>query len=264
MARRGKQRSSGSKRGTKSPQFLFGLHAVEAFIQRRPEEVFQLYWQKGADQRLGKLQALATQLGLPTQYVERQQLDDWVDGARHQGVIAQVRSSELWREADLEGILDGVENVPLVLVLDGVTDPHNLGACLRSANGAGVDVVIAPKDKSAGLTAVSRKVACGAAEETPFIQVTNLARTLKGLAERGLWIVGLADGEDRSLYEGRLDGPMALVMGAEGDGLRRLTRESCDEIVAIPMGGSVSSLNVSVAAGVCLYEVVRQRRAPSS
>ncbi|MGM0563937.1 MAG: 23S rRNA (guanosine(2251)-2'-O)-methyltransferase RlmB [Pseudomonadota bacterium] len=260
MSRRAGKKSQSARSG--GVQRVYGIHAVSAFLQRRAEAVTQIYWQSGRDdQRLAELKVLASQLGLPQQQRSREQLNEWLGGERHQGVVAEVRSLELWRESDIDPVLDAAGSEPLVLVLDGVTDPHNLGACLRSANGAGVDLVIAPRDKAAGLTPAARKVACGAAEETPFVQVGNLARTLRRLAGRGIWIVGLADAEDHSLYQGRLGGPLALVLGAEDTGLRRLTREHCDEIVALPMRGGVSSLNVSVAAGVCLYEVLRQRTA---
>jgi 23S rRNA (guanosine2251-2'-O)-methyltransferase len=167
----------------------------------------------------------------------------------------------LAREADLWAHLEALDHPPLVLVLDGVTDPHNLGACLRSADAAGVDAVILPKDKSASVTPVVRKVACGAAETVPLHAATNLARVLKGLKERGIWLYGAAGEARSSLYAQDLTGPAALVLGSEGAGLRRLTREHCDFLVHLPMAGAVSSLNVSVATGVCLFEVVRQRTA---
>jgi 23S rRNA (guanosine2251-2'-O)-methyltransferase len=156
-------------------------------------------------------------------------------------------------------MLDGLDHPPLLLILDGVTDPHNLGACLRTADAAGVDAVIAPKDNSAPLNATVRKVACGAAEVVPYIQVTNLARTMKDIQGRGIWITGTAGEAEQSVYQANLTGPVALVMGAEGKGMRRLTRENCDYLINLPMAGSVSSLNVSVATGVCLFEAVRQR-----
>ena len=162
-------------------------------------------------------------------------------------------------EADLDAVLNK-QSEPFLLVLDGVTDPHNIGACLRTADAAGVHAVIVPKDKSAGLTATARKVACGAAESVPLIQVTNLSRTLKHLQDKGVWVIGTAGEAEQLIYQVDLKGPTALVMGAEGKGMRRLTREHCDQLVKLPMAGAVSSLNVSVATGVCLYEIVRQRQ----
>jgi len=180
---------------------------------------------------------------------------------RHQGVIGRLQPSRERNERDLELLLDGLEHPPFLLVLDGVQDPHNLGACLRTADAAGVDAVIAPRDRAAGLTATACKVACGAAQTVPFIRVTNLARTLGRLQKAGIWLVGAAGEEDRELYQADLTGPLAIVVGGEGRGLRRLTRERCDLLVSIPMAGIVESLNVSVATGICLYEALRQRRA---
>lgn len=265
MARKGRERGGQNKSRReggreKQNQYLFGVHAVQAAMQRQPDKVKQLFIQRGrSDQRVDQLVSAARQMGVSIQVADKDKLDEWSEGLVHQGVVAFYTGGNLWSENDLDEILEAAEK-PLLLVLDGVTDPHNLGACLRSANGAGVDVVIAPKDKSVGLTPVVRKVACGAAEETPFIQVTNLSRALKELQDKGVWVIGLADEEDGALYSAQLNRPVALVMGAEGKGLRRLTRENCDEIVAIPMAGGVSSLNVSVATGVCLYEAVRQRQ----
>jgi len=178
-------------------------------------------------------------------------------------VVAEVSPSQVWGEPMLDELLDRSEAPPLLLVLDGVTDPHNLGACLRTADAAGALAVIVPKDKSATLNATVRKVACGAAEVVPLVAVTNLARTLEKLQKRGVWIVGTAGEASQELYSQDLSGPIALVMGAEGKGMRRLTREHCDYLVRLPMAGSVSSLNVSVATGVCLFEALRQRRATS-
>ena len=214
-----------------------------------------------------KRQELAQNQGVPIAREPRQDLDDMVKG-RHQGVVAEtlddpihgeVLQSNLWQEADLLRMVVEKDGPVLILVLDGVTDPHNLGACMRSADAAGVDAVVVPKDKSADLTPTARKVACGAAEVIPFVRVTNIARTLAALKERNVWIFGAAGEAEKSIYDNDLTGPMALVMGAEGAGLRRLTREHCDFLVKLPMSGSVSSLNVSVATGVCLFEVVRQR-----
>ena len=174
-------------------------------------------------------------------------------------MVAEYQRMQEYNENDLYDLLDQLEDTPFLLVLDGVTDPHNLGACLRTADAAGIQAVIAPKDNAAGLTPTARKVASGAAETVPFIPVTNLARTLDNLKERGIWLTGTSDKASQNLYQADLKGPMALVMGAEGAGIRRLTEERCDFLVSIPMQGQVSSLNVSVATGVCLYEALRQR-----
>ncbi|PUV48591.1 23S rRNA (guanosine(2251)-2'-O)-methyltransferase RlmB, partial [Cronobacter sakazakii] len=176
----------------------------------------------------------------------------------HQGIVARVKPGRQYGENDLPDLL-AAHAQPFLLILDGVTDPHNLGACLRSADAAGVHAVIVPKDRSAQLNATAKKVACGAAESVPLIRVTNLARTMRLLQEENVWIVGTAGEADHTLYQSKMTGPLALVMGAEGEGMRRLTREHCDELISIPMAGSVSSLNVSVATGICLFEAVRQR-----
>ncbi len=183
---------------------------------------------------------------MPVGQAERREMDAWVEGV-HQGVVADVSPSQVWGEAMLDELLDRTEGAPLILVLDGVTDPHNLGACLRTADAAGALAVVVPKDKSATLTPAVRKVACGAAEVIPLVAV------------RGLWVVGTAGEAEQELYQQDLTGPTILIMGAEGKGMRRLTREHCDYLVKLPMAGSVSSLNVSVATGVCLFEAMRQR-----
>jgi 23S rRNA (guanosine2251-2'-O)-methyltransferase len=188
-------------------------------------------------------------------------LDKLAEGGRHQGVVAEVLPRASDPETQLEEALESAAGAPLLLVLDGVQDPHNLGACLRSADAAGVAAVIVPRDRAAGMTPVVRKVAAGAAETVPLVAVVNLARTLRQLKERGIWLVGTDDTADKGLYEADLKGPLALVMGSEGEGLRRLTRECCDLLVSIPMAGAVESLNVSVATGVALFEAVRQRSA---
>jgi 23S rRNA (guanosine2251-2'-O)-methyltransferase len=189
--------------------------------------------------------------------VPTKRLDGFYGGGRHQGVVARI---EVRNTADtLEGLLQGIAN-PLLLVLDGVTDPHNLGACLRVANGAGAHAVIAPKDRAAGITPTVSKVASGAAESTPYLMVTNLARTLAQLKQRNVWVVGADERADKTLYEADLPESIAWVLGAEGEGMRRLTRESCDLLLRIPMRGEVGSLNVSVSAGICLYESARRRR----
>ncbi|MEF3193600.1 MAG: 23S rRNA (guanosine(2251)-2'-O)-methyltransferase RlmB [Halothiobacillaceae bacterium] len=249
-----------SRRGE---DWLFGIHAVEAALRHDPANIVRLLFAQGRrDLRLQEVERLAIDAGLSITRVEPRELDRLTRVDRHQGVAAQYRAAPTYDENDLYAILDGLDEPALLLVLDGVTDPHNLGACLRVADGAGAQAVIAPKDRAVGLTPTVRKVASGAAESVPFVQVTNLARTLEGLKQRNLWVIGLAGEADHSLYQTRLaTQPLAVVMGAEGSGLRRLTREACDELVNLPMLGSVESLNVSVAAGIALYEIRRQRLA---
>lgn len=240
---------------------IYGVHAVEALLRHHPKRVKQVWLAEGrSEPRVQALVELATQNKVAIGQAERREMDVWVEGV-HQGVVADVSPSQVWGEAMLDELLDRTEGAPLLLVLDGVTDPHNLGACLRSADAAGALAVIVPKDKSATLTPVVRKVACGAAEVIPLVAVTNLARTLEKLQQRGLWVVGTAGEAEVSIYDQDLTGPTILIMGAEGKGMRRLTREHCDYLVNLPMAGSVSSLNVSVATGVCLFEAQRQRGA---
>ncbi|GAA0496212.1 MULTISPECIES: 23S rRNA (guanosine(2251)-2'-O)-methyltransferase RlmB [Tatumella] len=241
-------------------EIIFGIHAVEALLERDPQRFQEVYILKGRDDR--RLQPLVSALetqGVAVQVTTRQWLDSKAEGAVHQGIVALVKPGRQYQEGDLPDLLEKTEQ-PFLLILDGVTDPHNLGACLRSADAAGVHAVIVPKDRSASLNATAKKVACGAAETVPLIRVTNLARTMRLLQEYHIWIVGTAGEADHTLYQSKMTGPMALVMGAEGEGMRRLTREHCDELISIPMAGSVSSLNVSVATGICLFEAVRQRQ----
>ncbi|WP_308364134.1 MULTISPECIES: 23S rRNA (guanosine(2251)-2'-O)-methyltransferase RlmB [unclassified Microbulbifer] len=248
-----------------SKEIIYGLHAVQALLKGSPQQVQELLLLRGRkDQRLQKILKQAEQNDIPLRFVDRRTLDEKAgDEGNHQGVIALcVGETKVHDERFLKDLLQELEQkseAPFLLVLDGVTDPHNLGACLRTAEAAGVHAVIAPKDKSAGLTPTARKVACGAAEVLPFVTVTNLARTLQQLQQAGIWIFGAAGEAEQDIYQSQLTGPMALVMGAEGSGLRRLTRENCDHLIRIPMAGEVSSLNVSVATGVCLFEAVRQR-----
>lgn len=238
---------------------IYGVHAVEALLRHHPKRVKQVWLAEGRnDPRVQVLLALAAEARIAVSQCERREMDAWVEGV-HQGVVADVSPSQVWGEAMLEELLDRAIGPPLLLVLDGVTDPHNLGACLRTADAAGALAVIVPKDKSATLNATVRKVACGAAEVIPLVAVTNLARCLEKLQQRGLWIVGTAGEAEQELYQHDMTGPTVLVMGAEGKGMRRLTREHCDYLVKLPMAGSVSSLNVSVATGVCLFEALRQR-----
>ncbi|MDR8522330.1 23S rRNA (guanosine(2251)-2'-O)-methyltransferase RlmB [Shewanella fidelis] len=243
----------------KKQDMTFGLHAVEAVLKNSPERVIEMWVLQGRDDaRLTPILDIAAQWGVSVQYASRKALDDKSDGGQHQGVVAKVKPAKILSDNELASMLDKTE-VPFLLILDGVTDPHNLGACLRNADAAGVHGVIVPKDNSVGLTPVVSKVACGAAEVVPLYQVTNLARTMRSLQEKGVWIIGAAGEADCELYQASLTGPLAIAMGAEGKGLRRLSRESCDTLVSIPMAGSVSSLNVSVATGICLFEAVRQR-----
>ncbi|WP_185922663.1 23S rRNA (guanosine(2251)-2'-O)-methyltransferase RlmB [Hafnia paralvei] len=241
-------------------EMIYGIHAVQALLERDPQRFLEVFVMKGReDRRLMPLIAELEKMGIVIQVANRQWLDEKVEGAVHQGIIARVREGRQYQENDLPALLENLDKPPFLLILDGVTDPHNLGACLRSADAAGVHAVIVPRDRSAQLNATAKKVACGAAETVPLIRVTNLARTMRFLQEQNIWIVGTAGEADHNLYQSKMTGPMALVMGAEGDGMRRLTREHCDELISIPMAGSVSSLNVSVATGICLFEAVRQR-----
>ncbi|TFH74913.1 23S rRNA (guanosine(2251)-2'-O)-methyltransferase RlmB [Gammaproteobacteria bacterium LSUCC0112] len=256
-------------------EWIVGIHSVSELLRRNPEDVFELVLQQErADQRLDEVRELALELGIKIQVMPKAALEKKLLGESkgegkgtgkrvpvHQGVAALCQ----WRdtvkdEAFLNKLLTNLDHPALILVLDEVTDPHNLGACLRTADAAGVDAVIVPKDNSATLNMTVRKVASGAAEKVNLVAVTNLARTLAALQERGIWISGTAGEADHSLYQADFTGPVAIVMGSEGKGLRRLTREHCDYLISIPMAGVVSSLNVSVAAGVCLFEAVRQRQ----
>jgi len=242
-----------------SQEYVFGWHAVDAVLKREPERLQQVLIQTGRqDKRVKSVTDALDGLGVRWKVVHRRELDERVSGV-HQGIVAAVAESREWSEDDLLAQLSSSDKPPFLLVLDGVTDPHNLGACMRTADAVGVQAVIVPKDKSASLTPVARKVACGAAETVPFVRVTNLARFLRELKGLGVWLIGTAGEADAGLYQADFKGPVALVMGAEGKGMRRLTREHCDQLINIPMQGHVDSLNVSVATGVCLYEALRQR-----
>lgn len=242
-------------------EHIFGLHSVQALLKSAPQRVIEIYMVQGrSDQKLQKIVNAAQSNGIHCQVVNRNKLDELVSDENHQGVVAVCTPGETYDETWLFNLLDNLNEPAFLLILDGVTDPHNLGACMRSAEAAGVHAVIAPKDKSAGLTPIARKVACGAAEVLPFVPVTNLARTLKKLQEKGIWLFGAAGDAEHSIYQSNLKGPIGILMGAEGDGLRRLTQDTCDHLMNIPMAGTVSSLNVSVATGICLFEAVRQRR----
>lgn len=240
---------------------VFGIHAVRTLLRRHPQRVSRLLLQKGReDARILELQQLAKEHRVQVQWNEVSQLNKLAGGERHQGACIYVRPAAVLGEGALDDLLDDLAEPPLLLILDGVQDPHNLGACLRTADAVGANAVIVPRDRAAGLSPTVRKVASGAADVLPLIQVVNLARTLRWLKERGVWIVGTDDAAKQSLYECDLSGSLALVLGAEGAGLRRLTRDSCDVLASIPMQGVVESLNVSVAAGVGLFEARRQRR----
>ncbi len=242
-------------------EIVFGIYAVQALLERDPQRFQEVFILKGRDgRRLQPLVAALEAQGIVIQLAKRQWLDGQVEGGVHQGIVARIKPGRQYQEGYLLDLLVNLGK-PLLLVLDGVTDPHNLGACLRSADAAGVHAVIVPKDRSASLNATAKKVASGAAENVPLIRVTNLARTLRLLQEYNIWVVGTAVEADHTLYQSKMTGPMALVMGAEAEGMRRLTHEHCDELISIPIAGSVSSLNVSVATGVCLFEAVRQRGA---
>lgn len=234
---------------------IFGTHAVFSALTNAPERVKQLFVVKGkATGRLAEALQLARNAGCSINTVDKQTFEKQfsLKGQTHQGIAADLKPMLSLNENDLKHIVDKVKNNLRILVLDGVTDPHNVGACLRSADAFGIHAVIVPKDKSSGLTPTACKVACGAAETVPFIQVTNLSRTLQYLQQEGVWIYGAAGETDTSLYDLDLKGNVAMVLGAEGTGLRRLTRETCDGLFAIPMVGTVESLNVSVATGITL------------
>ena len=244
----------------KKHEMMYGIHALESLLSRSPERVLELWLLQGRDdERLNKIINLANTYGVSIQRSTRKALDDKAQSHQHQGVVARVKAAKPLNEHDLQALLSRTD-MPFLLILDGVTDPHNLGACLRNADAAGVHGIIVPKDNAVSVNATVSKVACGAAETVPVYQVTNLVRTMREIQQAGVWIVGTAGEADIDLYQADLSGALAIAMGAEGKGLRRLTRESCDGLIAIPMAGSVSSLNVSVATGICLFEAVRQRQ----
>ena len=241
-------------------QLIFGFHAVTSRLRHQDETVIEIYAQSARhDPRLRDLVTLAQSRGITVVQVDAQRLQGLSGGGRHQGVVARVEPVRLLRS--LEDVVAERGHKALLLLLDGVTDPHNLGACLRVADAMAVDAVVAPKDRSVGITPTVSKVASGAAETVPFITITNLARTIEELQEAGLQVLGADEGGTEDLFAADLRGPLAWVLGAEGEGLRRLTRERCDRLVRIPMLGTVESLNVSVAAALCLYETRRARRA---
>ena len=243
----------------KTTETVFGIHAVESLLRNNPEQVLQIWVQSGRkDKRIQKILGLAGSRGISVETCSRDVLQKKSAEQKHQGVVARIRAGER-NTASLKAIL--AKDDVFLLVLDDIQDPHNLGACLRSADAAGVDAVIVSKNRSPGLTAVVRNVASGAAETTPFIQVSNIAQTLKQLKDENVWVIGTAGESSSSIYDSTTNRRMALVMGSEGEGLRRLTRETCDELVFIPMQGRVESLNVSVATGICLFEYRRKQSA---
>jgi 23S rRNA (guanosine2251-2'-O)-methyltransferase len=245
----------------KDSHIIAGLHSVRTALKHGASAVDEV-WVDGSrhDRRIKEIIELARGAGIRVNTISREEMDGLQPDLNHQGVAARSRAVAAKDEGVLKQLLADLDGPPLLLILDGVQDPHNLGACLRSADGAGVHAIIAPKDRSVGLTPTACKVASGAAECVPFIQVTNLSRTLRWLQnDAGVWLTGTAGEAEKSIYEADLTGPMALVMGGEEKGLRRLTREACDQLVKIPMAGDVESLNVSVATAVCLFEAVRQR-----
>jgi 23S rRNA (guanosine2251-2'-O)-methyltransferase len=244
-----------------SPKVLFGFHAVGVRLKTAPKSVIEIYFEPTRrDMRMRQFLDRAREAGVRLIEADGLRIAKLAGSHGHQGVAARVEALAVVHSLDeLLERLEAQGTVPLLLVLDGITDPHNLGACLRVADGAGAHAVIAPKDHAAGINATVAKVASGAAETMPYFMVTNLARTLGELKERNIWVVGTSDDAPKTLYQADLKGPTALVLGAEGEGMRQLTRKTCDELISIPMHGAVESLNVSVASGVCLYEALRQR-----
>lgn len=237
---------------------IFGFHAVTSRLRHEASSVEEIYVDASRDdRRMQELLRAAKAVNVRIIQADDARLSNIVGTRRHQGVVAKAGEISLAR--NLDELLDAIVGPPLILILDGITDPHNLGACLRVADGAGAHAVIAPKDRAVGLNATAAKVASGAAETMPYITVTNLARTLRDLKERDIWLIGTTDDAEKGLYDADFTGGSALIMGSEGEGMRRLTRDTCDMLVSVPMFGSVESLNVSVASGVCLYEARRQR-----
>jgi 23S rRNA (guanosine2251-2'-O)-methyltransferase len=241
-----------------SPRILFGFHAITVRMKTAPKSVIELHVEANRrDARMRSFADRAREAGIKIVETDGERLDKLAGTSRHQGVVARVEAVAM--PHSLDEVVESVEGPPLLLVLDGVTDPHNLGACLRVADGAGAHAIVAPKDHAVGVNATVAKVASGAAETVPYIMVTNLARTLNELKDFDIRIIGTSDDAEQTLYDVDLTGPVAFVLGSEGDGMRQLTRKTCDQLVRIPMAGAVESLNVSVAAGLCLFEAVRQR-----
>jgi 23S rRNA (guanosine2251-2'-O)-methyltransferase len=248
-----------------SNELLIGIHAVEAALTHDVGNLVELYIESGTQNaRVKELGERARELGVKPHARDRAALDRMTGGARHQGVVARYNAPAPLQESALPTLAEGAGRTALFLVLDGVTDPHNFGACLRSAEAAGVTAVVVPKDRAVGVTPTVRRASAGAADRVPIVAAANLARALKLLKEAGVWLVGMVGDTQQSLYAVDLDGPIAVVVGGEGEGLRRLTRENCDFLARIPMRGDIESLNVSVATGVALFEALRQRAAKQS
>lgn len=257
-----KHRSAANQKtnNPKGSDLVFGLHAIQAALEVSETRVLEIWLSDERDDvRINNIVKAAQKHGIKPQRVVREELDEMAPNARHQGGIAKCKPLGNLDETDLFKLLDNLNEPPFLLILDCVQDPHNLGACMRSAEAAGAHAVIAPKDRASALTSTALKVSSGAAERLPFIQVTNLARVLRELQQHGVWIVGTSGDCETTLFDADLKGPLAMVLGAEGKGIRRLTRENCDQVIYIPMHGGAESLNVSVAAGVCLFEASRQR-----
>jgi 23S rRNA (guanosine2251-2'-O)-methyltransferase len=243
-----------------SGELLFGIHSIDAALSNDPKNILELYFESDShNARIKELSEKARELGLKPHARPREALDRMTGGARHQGAVARYRAPPPRTEKELYELVERAGQDTLILALDGVTDPHNLGACLRSAEAAGITAVVVPKDRAAGITPTVRRASSGAADRVAFFAVTNLARTLKALKDSGVWLVGLAGESTQDFYKLDLKGPLGIVMGSEGEGMRRLTAESCDFLARIPMRGGVESLNVSVATGVALFEALRQR-----
>jgi len=241
-----------------SPRILFGFHAITVRMKTAPKSVIELHVEANRrDARMRSFVDRARESDIKIVETDGERLDKLAGTSRHQGVVARVEVVAM--PHSLDEVVESIEGPPLLLILDGVTDPHNLGACLRVADGAGAHAIVAPKDHAVGVNATVAKVASGAAETVPYIMVTNLARTLNELKDFDIRIIGTSDDAEQDLYDLDLTGPVAFVLGSEGDGMRQLTRKTCDQLVRIPMAGAVESLNVSVAAGVCLFEALRQR-----
>lgn len=239
---------------------LYGIHTVRSLLQRQPERILELFClDSREDVRIQEIVMLAKKQGLSIRKVNKKQLDEWTLEGNHQGIAAECKIQKPLSEHDLDDLLNTSQNPALFLVLEGVQDPHNLGACLRTCDAVGVTGMLIPEVRAASVTPVVRKVSCGASETVPIVQVGNLVRVLEILKKKGVWIMGAAGEATQSLYQTDLKGPVAIVLGSEGTGLRRLTLEHCDVLMSIPMNGVVESLNVSVAAAVCLYEAFRQR-----
>ncbi len=255
-----RRKATRSDSGSPQNDLIFGLHAIQAALDVPVSRIKEIWLaDERHDKRIDNIIAGAKKHNITIQKVSRDDLDEMLPNVQHQGGIAKSRPLKALDETDLFKLLDNLDEPPFLLILDGVQDPHNLGACMRTAEAAGAHAIIAPKDRASSLTHTALKVSSGAAERLPFIQITNLARVLRELKQYGVWLVGTSGDSEMTLFEADLKGPLAIVLGAEGKGIRRLTREHCDQTVYIPMKGGAESLNVSVAAGVCLFEASRQR-----